>query len=128
MKNKIFVSYKFSDKQVCHSIKTMSVDHNGPVKGSFVFVENDMSGHGSTAVNNEIKKVMSNCNIALFLVGNDNHNSNWIKREVDIAISKGMKLVVMRQTNSYGGIPNALLNQSYTECPWGANHLAKLVN
>ncbi|MGF1805502.1 TIR domain-containing protein [Aliivibrio sifiae] len=124
---KIFVSYNFNDKKISHSVKGMSKDSNGPVNGRFVFVEGDVAFNGSDAIDLKIRNTMQNCNVALFLIGNNNHNSPWIEREVELATSKGFPILVMRLPNANGGIPHSLRNRSYKECSWGANNLANLI-
>ncbi len=125
---KIFVSYNFKDRSISHSIKGMSKGNSGPVNGRFIFVENDVSGDGDYAIDREIKNTMDSCDVALFLVGNEIHNSPWINREVEIATSKNIPIIVMRQPRASGGVPNSLKNRNYKECSWGAHSLSKLVN
>ncbi|KZN12680.1 TIR domain-containing protein [Marinomonas sp. TW1] len=124
---KVFVSHVFNDREITHSIKGMSVENSGVVNGRFVFVQNDVSIDGSAAIDREIRNVMSGCNVALFLVGNNNHNSPWIEREVDLATSKGLPIIIMRLPNTNGGVPNALKYKRYQECSWSANKLAALI-
>lgn len=124
---KIFVSYNFNDRNTSHSIKGMSKDNYGPVNGRFVFVEKNVSGEGDSAIDREIKNTMLYCDIALFLVGNESHNSPWIEREVELATSKNLPIIVMRQPNTSGGIPNSLKNRVYKECSWSAQKLSELV-
>lgn len=124
---KIFVSHVFNDREVTHSIKGMSVENSGVVNGRFVFVENDVSISGSSAIDREIRNVMSGCNVALFLVGNNNHNSPWIEREVDLATSMGLPIIIMRLPFTSGGVPNALRNKRFDECRWNAHSLAALI-
>lgn len=124
---KIFVSHVFNDREITHSIKGMSVIHSGILNVRFVFVENDVSIEGSDAIDKEIRNVMTDCNVALFLVGNNNHNSPWIEREVQLATSKGLPIIVMRLPHTSGGVPNALRNKPFKECKWGAHNLAILM-
>jgi len=125
---KIFVSYNFNDRNTSHSIKGMSKYYSGPVNGRFIFVENDVSKEGDSAIDREIKNTMFDCDIALFLVGSESHNSPWIEREVELATSKNLPIIVMQQPNVKGGIPNSLKNRCYTESSWNAHALSQLVN
>lgn len=124
---KIFVSYNFKDRNTSFSISGMSKENSGPVNGTFVFVENDVSRDGDFAIDREIKDTMLNCDVALFLVGDISHNSPWIEREVELAISKSLQIIVMQQPNTSGGVPNLLKNHNYQKCPWGAKALSELV-
>lgn len=125
---KIFVSYNFKDRNTSHSIKGMSKENCGPVNGKFVFVENDVSRAGSAAIDREIKGVMQYCDMAIILIGDESHNSPWIGREVEIAISKNIPIIVMQQPNTSGGVPNSLKFKNYKECSWSGYALSQLVN
>lgn len=124
---KIFVSYNFNDRSISHNVKGMSIDNNGPVNGRFVFVEGDVTSNGVAAIDEKIRKTMQNCDVALFLVGNNNHNSPWIEREVELATSKGLPILVMKLPDATGGAPQSLKNRRYKDCSWGANNLARLI-
>ncbi|WDD97411.1 TIR domain-containing protein [Thalassomonas actiniarum] len=128
MTNRIFVSYNFNDREISHSIKNFMQSHGGPVRGSFIFVENDVSAHGDTAIDKEIKDVMSGCDSAFFVVGDNNHNSPWINREADLAVSKGLKIVVTNLPNTYGGVPNLLRQIPHTKVKWKGSDIAEELN
>lgn len=128
MANRIFVSYNFNDREISRSINSFTQLHGGPVRGNFIFVENDVSGYGDHAIDKEIKDVMTGCVSAFFIVGDNNHNSPWINREVVLAMSKGLKIVISRFPNSNGGVPSQLRNIPYTEVQWTASNIAKELN
>jgi hypothetical protein len=124
----IFVSYNFNDRNISHSIKGMSKENSGPVNGRFIFVKNDMSAEGSLAIDREIKDTMQHCDVALFLVGNNNHNSPWIEREAQLSTSKNLPIIVMKLPQTNGGIPNALKGRNYKECSWNAHSLSQILS
>jgi|OM-RGC.v1.025685761 hypothetical protein len=126
--NRIFVSYNFNDREMSRSIKSFTQSYGGPVRGNFIFVENDVSAYGDAAIDNEIKNVMSGCDSAFFVVGNNNHNSPWINREVVLAMSKGLKIVVSSFPNSNGGVPNQLRKIPHTEVKWKPSDIANELN
>lgn len=128
MANRIFVSYNFNDREISRSIKSFTQSRGGPVRGDFFFVENDVSIYGDMAIDKEIKEVMSGCDSAFFVIGNNNHNSPWINREAVIAMSKGLKIVISRLPNTNGGVPNQLRNIPYTEVQWIPSDIANELN
>ncbi len=128
MANQIFVSYNFNDREISRSIQSFTRLHGGPVRGNFLFVENDVSTYGEAAIDKEIKEVMSGCDAAFFVIGNNNHNSPWINREAVLAMSKGLKIVISRLPNTNGGVPSQLRNIPYTEVQWTASNIAKELN
>jgi len=126
--NRIFVSYNFNDREISRSINSFTQSHGGPVRGNFIFVQNDVSAYGEAAIDKEIKEVMSGCDSALFVIGNNNHNSPWINREAALAMSKGLKVVVSNFPNANGGVPSVLRNIPYAEVKWTPSDIAKELN
>jgi len=110
MANNIFVSYNFTNREVAFTVKSFSQNCSQNVQGRFVFVEKNVSAEGKEAIDREILRTMKECNAALFIIGNDNHNSPWINREVEIAITKGLKTVVTQLPETNGGLPPMLKN------------------
>ncbi|SIO94773.1 toll/interleukin-1 receptor domain-containing protein [Vibrio spartinae] len=128
MAKKIFVSYNFNDKEIVHSVKNMLQSNGGKINGQFSFVTSDFSAQGNDAINKEIKKVMSDCDAALFLVGDNSHNSPWINREVQLAKSLNLHIVLTRLPDSRGAAPKGLTDSYYPEAEWKANDLAYCLN
>ncbi|WP_201495281.1 TIR domain-containing protein [Rubrivivax sp. A210] len=115
MTKKTFISYAFDDKEIVHSGRSFTQAQGGQVQGQFVRVEKFVADKGEKAIDAEIKRVIDQCDAALFVVGNNNHNSPWIKREVELATSKGLKIVIARVPGTTGAIPEALVRQGRTE-------------
>ncbi len=128
MASKIFVSYNFNDRAVVNTVKSMTQNAGGKIDGKFVFVTNDVSDQGGKAIDQEIRSVMSGCDAALFVVGDNSHNSPWINREVELAVSKGLSLVATQLPNTFGGIPNKLKNNNPQIAIWSMSDLAYYLN
>ncbi|MCG9738379.1 TIR domain-containing protein [Shewanella insulae] len=124
MAKKIFVSYNYKDSEITRTINSMVRDCGGIIDGVFVFVENDMSNLGERAIESEIRKVMNQCDAALFVVGDDCHNSPWINREAQLAKSLGLNIVITRIPYSDGGIPYELMGNRYAFSTWSSRDLA----
>ncbi|WCN12767.1 hypothetical protein GV054_06920 [Marinomonas mediterranea] len=124
--NKIFVSLNYGDKEIVKTITGMSSIYNGPVKREFVFVEGiSTSWH---EIEKKIKEALSQCSEVLFVVGDNNHNSPWIEREAQLALSQEKKIFLTRLPDTYGGIPKTLPKDKYEEIRWSGNHLANKLN
>lgn len=128
MSNRIFVSYNFNDREISRSINSFTQSQGGLVRGNFIFVKNDVSAYGDAAIDKEIKEVMSGCDSAFFVIGDNSHNSPWINREVDLAISKGLKIVVSNFPNTSGGVPNKLKHVPHTKVAWSPLDIARALN
>ena len=128
MARKIFVSYNFKDKEVSHSVNALLQKHGGKIDGQFVFVTRDVSSEGGAAIDREISRVQSGCDAALFIMGNNSHNSPWINREAQLAKSRDLCIVLTRLPESRGGVPYEFFNSNYPEAEWSVNDLAYYLN
>jgi antiphage defense system Thoeris ThsB-like protein len=126
MPRKIFVSYNFrKDAHLAHNIKTF-FQPQGRCDGTPVFVEN-VSAQGDDAIDREINRVMEGCDAAVFVVGDDSHNSPWINREAELARSKPLGIVTVRAPGTTGGLPN-VLRGSPEPVDWGHDELCQALN
>jgi len=128
MASRIFVSYNFNDRNISYTVKSRLQGSGGLVQGIFLFVVNDVSFQGDLAIDLEIRQTMSGCDAALFIVGNNNHNSPWINREAELAISRGLNIVVTKLPETSGGIPNILNSSNYTLAEWSGNDISYYLN
>jgi hypothetical protein len=71
---------------------------------------------------------MQGCDAALFIVGNNNHNSPWILREAELAISMNLHLVLTRIPESTGAIPPILSRMSLPVAKWEVQDIADRLN
>lgn len=108
---KAFVSFNFKNKNIVFNFMNSMINIQGDViLIDLFFVKNDVSMLGASAIDKEIKNVMTGCDCAIFLIGNDNHNSPWIKREAELAASMNLKRIAIRLPNTTGGLPDELRN------------------
>lgn len=91
MAKRIFVSYNFNDREVAKSVK--SLIETEQLDGQIVFVENDVSYNGQTAVDWEIEHTMEDCDCALFVLGDNARNSPWLEREAAHAKAKDIPVL-----------------------------------
>ncbi len=120
MKN-VFVSYNFKDQEVVHTVQNMAGQFSGGNFAKFELTKN-VALQGDAAIDQEIRRVMNSCDSVLFVIGNNNHNSPWINREVELAISADKRLVLTRLPGTTGGPPARLAGHPIAE--WKPNKLA----
>lgn len=128
MASRIFVSFNFKDKEVVFTVKSMLQKGGGNIQGKFAFVENDVSAEGVRAIDEEIKRIMKLCDAALFVIGDNNHNSSWIEREAELAKSMNLKIVVTRLPHTRGAVPPGLRSGQYPEVEWSSTDLGRVLN
>lgn len=128
MSRRVFVSFNFKDVAVARNVTTFFQSQEGRCQGKTVFVEKDVSAEGDAAIDAEIRRVMSGCDCALFVVGDDCHNSPWINREAQIAIGSGLGRVAVRAPNTTGGLPHTLADSEIPFVTWGHDTLSDAMN
>lgn len=127
MSSPVFISYNFRDeKEFAHSIGVF-FQPQGPCYGTPRFVRN-VSVAGDDAIDLEIRRTMADCVAAVFVCGRNSHNSPWINREADLAISRGLGIVALRAPRATGGIPLQLQAVDPPIVDWGAAYLCRELN
>lgn len=125
----IFVSFNFQDKQLAKSLKGWCCGNDYTISHRFIFVESDVSSLGDDAIDWEIKRVMMQCSYALFVVGDNSHNSPWINREAALANSRGMKILIAQLPNTRGGTPYVLRNcRNVINVDWSPRSINSAIN
>src|SRR4051812_11022851 len=102
MSRGVFISYNFKNRELAHTLKNYFQDLGGPCEGKPLYVTNDVSEDGDAAIDREIRSVMDQCAAAIFVIGDDNHNSPWIEREAKIASSRNLAIVAVRLRDTKG--------------------------
>ncbi len=128
MAQRIFVSYNFSDRIVKELVQSMMRKALKQLDGHLVFVTDDVSYNGPSAIAWEVARLMDECDATLFIVGENPHNSPWLDHEVECAMSKGMTILLTQlpQTNAY--IPDLLANTSSVKVGWDVNEIIACLN
>jgi MTH538 TIR-like domain (DUF1863) len=109
MGKSIFVSHVFEDSEFIGNLKVWAKD---PEFGfdPIIALEQDMRIEGYDAIKKIILNKIKNCSAVIVLIGNDTHSKEWIKAEVEWAISNARRIVCVRIPNSTGGKPDILHN------------------
>ncbi len=99
---------------------------DGPIEAYPIWVEKNVSAAGDNAIRKEIRRIMDQCDVAFFLIGQDVHNSPWIEYEVMYALST-LRIPcfgIEHPKGSYGP-PNLVPNLEML--PWNVNLIAEMV-
>lgn len=119
----VFISYNFlDDREFAHNIGVF-FQPRGPCLGEPRFVRNVSVG-GEREIDEEIRRVMDGCVAAVFVCGQNSHNSPWINREAQLAISRGLGIVALHAPGASGGIPTELKAVDPPLVPWDADALS----
>lgn len=128
MAKSIFVSHNFNDKQVSKAVQGVMAEHREDINGKVVFVENDVSYNGATAINWEIEHTMEDCDAALFVLGENHHNSPWLNRECEHAIKKNIPILITSLPGEDFHKPASLNDDNCTVLNWDSGELYNCMN
>lgn len=126
MEKKVFVSFNFRDNEQAKNARQLFTDGSVKCTAVPVFVTRDVSAYGDAAIDREIRSVMDGCSALLVVVGSDSHNSPWVEREVKLADSRGMPIVLVRR--SPGGPPASLARRGLPVHDWSPATVARELN
>ena len=108
------------------NLESMFQSNGGPIQGKAEWVKRDVSHLGEEAIENEIKKSMDKCVLALILLGQDVHNSPWIEFEVYYAFKKRMICIGIEHPHGNYVPPNVYSEMEVL--PWDPDHIAHELN
>jgi len=118
----IFVSYVYEDHKFLNKMRKW--EERGLVEGcTFTFETEDKRQEGEKAIHNYLKEKIRGSAFFLVLIGDNTHNHNWIKKEVELANSFHKKILCMRIPNTHGKKPGIL--GKFKELEFNPNQIMK---
>ena len=125
MAKKVFISFNFKELGYRNNMLGLFASGGGVLEATPVFVENDVSANGESAIKAEIKRIMDPCCGLIVLVGEGSHNSPWIDYELGYANSLQIPKVAVWHPRSVGGAPNN--HRGMPVAKWNSQELADRV-
>lgn len=118
----IFVSHVYEDQS--YVSKMQKWEKKGLLEGyTFTFETEDKRHEGKQAIRNYLKKKIEGCAVIVVLIGNDTHNHDWIRAEVELANSFHKRILCMRIPKTTGAKPKIL--NKYKEIIFHPNQIIK---
>lgn len=118
----IFVSYVFEDKPWFNKMKKW--EQKGLLDNHTLITETKgIRPDGKNVINKHLKTRIEGAAIILVLIGNNTHNHDWIKIEVEFANNFNKTICGMRIPNTTGKKPAIL--KSYSELEFNPNQILK---
>lgn len=121
MSRSIFISYVYEDKKHRDLLKDWC---NKKLLGENIqitFERGDYRTKGEAAIKTEILSMIQGAAAVIFLIGQNTHNHPWVNYEVEAAISKNRKIILIRIPGTTGQRPKSLLK--YSEIPLDVNKI-----
>ncbi len=109
MSKSIFISCVHEDGHRIKSIESWAIQNR---LGNVVITSEteDKRHNGVDAIKRHIQSKIKGAAIVLVLIGQDTHNHDWIKAEVELANSFHKQILCIRVPNSNGAVPPILSN------------------
>ncbi|MCE4045574.1 TIR domain-containing protein [Lysinibacillus fusiformis] len=105
MAKKVFVSYHSAQEDTRHKnlLVAWSSNENGffDIKFDDTSVGVSINSDNANYIKSVIKGEISESQVFLCLVGQDTHNSDWVKWEIDKAVELGKKIVAVKIKSTY---------------------------
>lgn len=107
MSKSIFISCVHEDSHRINSIKSWAEQNR---LGSVVITSEtiDNRHNGVDAIKRHLQSKIQGAAIVLVLIGQDTHNHDWIKAEIELANSFHKQILCVRVPNSNGAVPTIL--------------------
>lgn len=105
MSKSIFISHVHEDAKWIDKIDQWAKSNK---LGNVVITresQQDMRSLGHDAIRKFLMEKIRGCAIVIVLIGNDTHNHDWIRMEVELANSFNKKVVLVRIPDTTGGLP-----------------------
>lgn len=131
MARRVFISYNYQDSQIAEALPGMRRNHLQQKPSRFVYVPGEAAKHDVHAFDSESRKVMQGCDAAVFLIGGESHYSPHLRQEAELAIARGLPIVVARLAGSGEAVPAPLTRFPLVEVSPGnlaseLNHLERI--
>ena len=105
MPKSIFVSYVYEDKRHRDNVERWFADNTFGPERVMITESEDLRPLGERAIENHLKPKLRGAAAVLCLIGQNTHNSDWVKYELDVATSCGKKIVLARIQGTTGAAP-----------------------
>jgi hypothetical protein len=125
MDKRVFLSFRFTEKGWLNDLLQFFQENGGPVQAKFEYMKEDLSSLGEEHIERVIREQMDGCVALVVLVGDDVHNSPWIRWEGGVANELRIPKFGIRHPAAHGGFPNA--HSGMKEIDWDPDELARVI-
>ena len=122
-KIKIFLSYKWEDRQSANGLDGLLNNPNNKYQHLTEREQKDVRNKGANAVKNYLKGIIQDCDALVCLIGNDTYNATGVRYELEVARSLRKKIVAVRIPQTTGALPFILRSWDISEVKWNAKDI-----
>lgn len=122
-KIKIFLSYKWEDRESANGLEGLLKNPNNKYQHLTEREQEDVRNKGENVVKNYLKGIIQDCDALICLIGNDTHNATGVRYELEVAKSLRKKIIAVRIPQTTGGLPSILRSWGISEVKWNAKDI-----
>ncbi|HFE46360.1 MAG TPA: TIR domain-containing protein [Nannocystis exedens] len=112
MPQSIFISYVYEDKKHRDAVERWCTNELIGTNRVIISEFADLRQQGQRAIESHLKPRIRGAATVLCLIGENSHNSAWVKYELDVATSLNKKIVLARIPNTSGAAPEGYRNRT----------------
>ena len=108
---KVFISYRWGDRDHANGLEGLLHNPNNQYRHVTIRERENYKNKGINAIKMYLKGLIGDCDALICLIGNNTHNSDWVRYELDVANSQRKKIIPVRIANTTGGTPHIIKNK-----------------
>ncbi|WP_103028503.1 TIR domain-containing protein [Salinibacter altiplanensis] len=93
---RVFLSLSYEDRQQARGVDLMPKNPNADVDFSGRHLLNPVDSTDESYIKRQVKEQMHGTSVTAVLLGNDTHNSEWVKWEIEKSIERGNGILAIR--------------------------------
>jgi hypothetical protein len=105
MTTSVFVSHVYEDRNWIAQLRDWNAKGQLGPNLTFTTETDDTRQNGETAIKNHVRPFILGASVVLVLIGDDAHNHDWVRYEIDVALSNRKRLVLARIPGTTGAPP-----------------------
>jgi hypothetical protein len=121
MSKSLFISYVYEDVEHRDKLKSWADRKLFGENCHVTYERKDCRQQGELAIKRELEAMIQGAGAVILLLGQNTHNHYWVSFEIELAIKKNKKCLVVRIPGTTGGKPKYLL--THTEIPFDVNKI-----
>lgn len=123
----IYICYRYDDEKWKNDLISTILNPNTPIKELPIIDRENLKGSPREDIKNYLKALFDDATKMLILLGNHTHNGYFVKYEINVAISRGIPIGIIRIPETTGGLPSVLDKSKYEIIDWNVEKINNLL-
>ena len=123
----IYICYRYDDEKWKNDLISTMLNPNTPIKELPIIDRENLKGSPREDIKNYLNALFDDATKMLILLGNHTHNGYFVRYEINIAISRGIPIGIIRIPETRGGLPSILDKNKYEIMDWNVEKINNLL-